>query len=239
MHGPLLPEEPEDRTMHPRYMPRPEVLRVIAATIAVIGALIGLISRLEQTPAPVEQPNVAPVRALNAPTIYYGALASPEAAHPGKDLDPARNVCTDQYRWKPTSGPWHCAQWSSLQAQDVGRPARDPGGPCTHRLVTPPTRVWRCQARLAAAPLAREAQTNHNLRVLFGGMRSGDDVCNQEARSSATQGRWYCTNWRPLPPGFRVVAPVMPPGPCRFRVPDQLTGNWSCTPALGSPPGGA
>lgn len=239
MDSPLLPEKlDEEPKLQHRYMPRPEVLRVIAGTIALVGALIGLISRLEATQPTVvarEAPGVGPI--IPGPhgpigySIYYGALASPAAAHRGSSPSQARSVCTDQVRYEPDHGMWRCNGYALLNRLDIGRPARDPGGPCTHRKAGIASPVWTCLTKIAVPPAARN-NGPINTFVVFGVNRNGSLFCDQESRDSQTHGAWTCTNWRPFPTGFHLIPPVAQPGPCNFRFADQQTGIWTCNPKI-------
>jgi hypothetical protein len=222
-------------------MPRPEVLRVIAGTIALIGALIGLISRLDTTPptvVPAAAPAVdSPLPGQHVPKgydiqfVYYGALSSPAALHRGSSPSQARSVCTDQVRYEPNHGMWRCNGSNLLGRLDIGRPARDPGGPCTHRKAGIDSPAWSCLTKIAVPPAARNNGPVKKF-VIFGGRRNGSDFCDQESRDNQTHGTWTCTNWRPFPAGFHLIPAIAQPGPCSFRVADQQTGIWTCNPKV-------
>ena len=83
METPILPNKRDDedkrdeRPLQLRYLPRPEVLRIIAGTLAIVGALIGLISRLD---APAAGPSFSPGPLQSAPTAIYGQPDRRESA---------------------------------------------------------------------------------------------------------------------------------------------------------------
>ena len=232
MDGPILPEDHDDdeEARRRRYLTWGAGLRVVAGVIAVIASLIGLETRVyhAQAPATPPSPSITPYQAQN---VYYGDPTSPQALKPGRANDPARMVCTDEIRWEPTSGHWHCNGSTMLGSKDVGRVPRDPGGPCTHRTVLADSPVWQCITTQAVPASARKGYlgpVEHG--VIYGGMRDGSDFCSQEARASKSHGAWTCTNWRAIPLGFRFEEAANEPGPCDFRAVDQTTGEWSCNP---------
>jgi hypothetical protein len=230
--GPLLPEDAQTESkFKPRYMPSVDALRVIAAVCALFGAIFIPVARVwEATHPPTMAP---PGRTLTPYTpvshqVFYGELASPAAAKPGPSPSKARTICSDETRWEPTHGEWHCSQTGTLGPFETARPARDPGGPCTHRTayLSP---VWNCVSRI---PMSKAARRNGPIQdfFVFGGPRRGPDFCDQQSRISMTHGSWTCTNWRPIPPGLKLAKARVQPGPCNFRIADQQTGAWSCTP---------
>ena len=235
MDSPILPEEHDDDAdaRRRRYLTWGAALRVVAGVLAVVAALIGLAHRIHpgQTASPVDDPAV---RGYVSRLVIYGDLTSPQALKPGKANDPARVVCNDEVRFKPTTGHWHCVGATDLGKKDVGRVARDPGGPCTHRTAGFDTPRWRCITKDPVPPsaLGLMPATPGEPNVIFGGFRVGSDFCSEEARANATRGAWTCTWWRPIPTGFRFVEAVAEPGPCTFRAADQQTGEWSCNPPI-------
>ena len=234
MDSPILPnrtDEERSREREDPYVRWGTRLRFLAAAAALAGALIGLASQLHHHKASplYTYPYVPPVGL----TVFYGQPTSPAALKPGKANDAARVVCNDEVRWEPTSGKWHCVGFYDLRAKDVARVARDPGGACTHRVAGFNSPTWKCVATSPVPEAARNAALSTAARgVIFGGMRDGSDFCSEEARANATHGAWTCTNWRPIPSGFRFVEATAAPGPCAFRAADQQTGEWSCNPTI-------
>jgi hypothetical protein len=234
---PILPDRrgdddaANDGTLRPRYLPRPEFIRGLAATVTLIAAVIGLISQLDRggTAAPVGPPPGV-VRVVPPPMVFFGDPVSPLAFVRGKGAyDHARDVCTDESRPNPNRGHWRCNVFSGLRARDLGRVAAAQSGPCTHRVVEDGARTWHCVARIAVPEPLR-----HPLRggsPFYGAALEGNDVCIDEARSNPRQGAWHCTLWRLFPPGYDLVPPLETTGPCSFRIADQLTGAWSCRSA--------
>jgi len=235
MDSPILPDDDGDGAdaRRRRYLTWGAALRAVAGLLAVVAALIGLANRIHasQTPAPVNDPAI---RGYDGRLVIYGDLTSPQALKPGKANDPARVVCDDEVRFKPTTGHWHCVGTASLGDKDVGRVARDPGGSCTHRTAGMDTPTWTCITKEPVPPsaLGVKPAVPGERNVIFGGMRDGSDFCSEEARDNATHGAWTCTWWRPVPPGYRFIEAVAGPGPCTFRAADQQTGEWSCDPPL-------
>jgi hypothetical protein len=234
MDTPILPDhDSEDDREHRRFRRTADVLRIVAAALAVAASLIGLASRFHLHHAS-PPPDLSAITGYDGRIVIYGDLASPRASKPGKRNDPARVVCDDEVRWEPTSGHWHCAGYATLGDKDVGRVARDPGGPCTHRISGMNLPAWKCVTKQAVPLSARypsfPGPPEHG--VIFGGMRDGSDFCSEEARESKTHGAWTCTNWRPIPVGFHFKEAVAAPGPCDFRAADQQTGEWSCAPPI-------
>lgn len=233
MDSPILPdgEDEEKGREQARYLRWGAKLRVLAAAVALVGAIVGLVSRLDTTHS--SAPDYPAVQAIDAPTIFYGDPTSPAALRPGKANDAARVVCHDEVRYEPTSGHWHCAGYVDLGTRDMGRVPRDPGGPCTHRVAGANSPAWKCITKSAVPEDARNSYPGppeHG--VIFGGMHQGSDFCSEEARAGENHGAWSCTNWRPIPRGFRFIEATAPPGPCAFRAADQQTGEWSCNPPV-------
>lgn len=155
MDTPILPDhDSEDDREHRRFTRTADVLRIVAAALAVAASLIGLASRVHlhhASPAP----DLSAITGYDGRIVIYGDLTSPQASRPGKRNDPARVVCNDEVRWEPTSGHWHCAGYATLGDKDVGRVARDPGGPCTHRIAGPNSPAWKCVTKQAVPLSAR------------------------------------------------------------------------------------
>ena len=233
MDTPILPERDGDedgddgRKLQPRHLSTPYVLRMATAVVVLVGSIVGLVSRLEARRASAFDEVPVAVRAVSETTTIYGQPASPAALKLGKANQAARSVCDEQVKFEPTSGHWHCVGWAVLGTEDVGAVARDPGGPCTHRLAGTDSPVWKCETKLPVPKAARFAGAQEH-GVIFGGMRDGSDFCSEEARDTS-DGAWQCTNWRPIPPGFRFVEAAESES-CTFRVADQQTGEWSCNP---------
>jgi hypothetical protein len=234
MDSPILPEREGDeegensRKLQPRHLSTPYALRTATAVVVLAGSVVGLVSRLEARHTSAFD-DVPVVQAVSETTTIYGQPVSPAALKPGKANQAARSVCNEQVRFEPTTGHWHCVGWAVLGTRDIGAVARDPGGPCTHRLAGMDSPVWKCETKLPVPKAARfVGRTEHG--VIFGGMRDGSDFCSEEARNNTSDEAWQCTNWRPIPPGFRFVEAAAPSESCTFRVADQQTGEWSCNP---------
>ena len=228
MDTPILPNKRDDedkrdeRPLQLRYLPRPEVLRIIAGTLAIVGALIGLISRLD---APAAGPSFSPGPFQSAPTAIYG------------QPDPARKrVCLDEIRPLPTHGAWRCRVWQPLDAHLIAKSAADPGGPCTHRIVAD-ANAWECWTKTAIPAVALGMP--YKLPVMFGDVRVGNPgssatgpwICTTEIRHKPDRGTWMCGGWQRAPANFRFVRPLDPGGPCTYRLADQQTGIWACRSA--------
>jgi hypothetical protein len=238
MDTPILPNARDDETPReprPRYLPRPELIRGIAAVVALIAAVLGLVSQLDRShpsSAPENQPAI--VRIPVPPMTYAGDPVSPLALMPGTSAnDPARTVCTDESRPNPRRGHWRCNSWTMLRPRDVARSATWDATPCTHRVVEfAESTAWHCVARVAAVEPPRHPVPNGP--PFFGSRLSGNDVCIGEARANPRSGAWHCTLWRFFPVGYSLVQPLEVPGPCSFRSADELTGAWSCRATVGA-----
>jgi hypothetical protein len=233
---PILPDrrgDEGDAPLRPRYLPPPEFIRGLAATVGLLAAVLGLASQLEQsdTPAAPASPPAAVQAVSRQPMVQFGDPVSPHALVRGKTSDdPAREVCTDESRPHPRSGHWRCNVVAQLQARDRGRIATPQAGACTHRVVDDGSKAWRCVARVAVPELVRRPYRGGS--PFFGGPLEGNDVCVSQARSDPRRGAWHCTVWRLFPAGWDLLRPVEPPGSCSFRVADQLSGSWSCRSTL-------
>jgi hypothetical protein len=218
---PLLPDEPDQEPkLQPRYLPRPEVLRIIAATIALVGALIGLASRTSSTPSGL------PYAPASGSTVdyFYG------------EIDARRHrVCADEIRPEPTHGTWTCRYWQrGLNKDFVGKRPLDRGGPCTHRTANQDQGVWECLTTVSIPAVALHMP--YKIPVMFGDVRVANQtsspgslsVCTEEIRGAPTHGTWSCIGWKVAPAHFRFVQPVDPGGACTLRTADQQTGIWSC-----------
>ncbi len=224
---------PKEQTKKRRYAAAPDIrfFRRVTSLLFLVAAIATSIAHLltSSSPSTSSPPPAPAVKAIDVQSVYYGDPVSFAALKTGKANNPARAVCDEEIRYEPTTGHWHCAGWAILGDKDVGRVAHDPGGPCTHRLAGMDSPAWKCVATLPVPQAARNlGRPEHG--VIFGDMRDGSDLCSEEARPSSTNGAWQCTNWRPIPPGFRFVEAVASPGPCAFRVADQQTGEWTCNP---------
>lgn len=197
----------------PWYAARPEALRVIAGVVAVVAALVGLVSRLDATHHETYYEN-----------SVYGII---DTAHD--------RVCTNQLRLQPRRGAWQCLNWVEQTHGEVGHEAVDPGGPCTHREANRESGIWECwtQVPLSAAVLHRTPGAVRFGDVHAAGMQSRSGVngrvCVSEIRASPAGGRWLCRGWTTANAGqFRLRQAFDPGGPCTVRYVDQLTGIWSC-----------
>jgi hypothetical protein len=222
---PILPNETDDARppVTSGRSPVANAFAIAAAGLALVGSVLGLLSRLEPGG---RQRSVSELIGLDRRTIIYGERIVNPRLHDG-GVSTAGVWCTDEIRYEPTAGAWHCAGAAELDGHEVGHLARDPGGPCTHRLAGAGVDTWICVAQLEIPQVARD-NADRNGFVTFGAPLRGSHVCVQAERSSATEGAWHCSQWRPLQPGYRTVAPIMQPGPCLVRVADQRTGQWSC-----------
>lgn len=234
MDGPLLPERSGEEEVQPRFIPRPEVLRVVAATLALIGAIVGLITRLEPS-----HHSTSLVQTVALPAVSEAFYGEPtiSALRPATKLgDNSRRVCTDELRPKPRSGAWHCKSSVALPFDAIGVQAPDPGGPCTHRTTEGGSgKAWLCKTRIAIPQVALHMP--YTVPVFFGVALRGNGidehrvagVCWQQLRAGQ-HAPWKCGlgAWRPLLPSYRAVAPVDPGGPCVAREVDEETGVWWC-----------
>jgi len=239
MDTPLLPDkddarEPNDRPeLQPQYAPRPEILRIIAGAIALVGAVVGLLSRLEARVVQPAQPAVQALPAV-AQTIYgVPSLSALRAAASATDTN--RTVCVDQLR--PTlSGRWRCTGLAWLKLDQVGAQAVDPGGPCTHRAPDNTTGRWVCITRIPIPPAHLHLRGKFHL-WFFGVLRPGNGIdqphrpiiCYAETRMEGPRSSWRCFQWRLPIPGIHFLPPVTDPRDrCTTRYVDQETGVWSC-----------
>ena len=233
MDTPLLPEktdsaEPRDRReLQPRYLPRPEVLRTVAGLVALVGAVIGLVSRLEAPPKVQVLPAIS--------NTVYG-VPSLGALRPAANAsDTNRTVCTDQVR-PVSSGRWRCTHQTLLKLDEIGVQAIDPGGPCTHRASAYATEAWVCLTRIPIPPADLNLARKFHL-WFFGVRREGNGVdqphkpiiCYGETRMEGPRSPWRCFQWRLAIPGIHFPRPVTDPADrCTTRYVDQETGVWSC-----------
>jgi hypothetical protein len=236
MDTPLLPDksdstEPVDRReLQPRYLPRPEILRTVAGAIALVGALVGLVSRLEAHAVP---PQVQVLPAVSHTVYGAPSLSGLRAAANATDTN--RTVCTDQLRPTP-SGPWRCTSETWLKLDEIGAQAVDPGGPCTHRTPADATGQWVCITRIPIPPAHLGLRRKFHL-WFFGALREGNGidqphkpiVCYAETRMEGPHSPWRCWLWRLPIPGIHFLPPVTDPTDrCTTRYVDQETGVWSC-----------
>jgi len=237
MDSPILPgraDEEQSPERQDRYFRWGTKLRFLAATLALVGAVLGVASRLDggnQTvqylpsggagPAPASPPEFGdPTPAALLPAVKSGGQA--------------RSVCVEEVRPLPTRGAWTCHSWVPLGTDEMGSRAKDPGGPCTHRVVSQGAGTWNCWTRIAIPSLALHMP--YAVPLMFGHLfaepgKSKPQVCREESRSSETDGAWNCVGAQDEPPGWRIAEPVDPGGPCSYRVADEMTGVWSCQSA--------
>jgi len=231
MDSPILPdrtgaeEDKDRRPVQPRYVPRPEVLRVIAGVIALIGAIVGLVTRLETTHPGTEVQNF-PEPAV----VIWGDVLS------------KHKVCVDELRANPTSGSWRCISPVPLNDNpkypEIARQATWQGGRCTHRLIDDSSRTWQCISTIRPSPFVlRPARQQQRDPVFFADLAQhhedtrppSAELCTVESRSAPTLGAWTCMAWQRLPQTpYRLVQVIDPGGPCAYRIVDEFTGVWSC-----------
>jgi hypothetical protein len=239
MQTPILPNRDidDDAVNRRRYLRLGDSLRIVAAALAVVGSVIGLVAHFQGSESRPSTPLPAPtdlgVSSLSGPYVYgdpsAAALRSVAKAHGGE-----RSVCTDEARPLPTTGAWACHDTQTIGASEFGRPARDTGGPCTHRVASQVGAAWNCWTRIPIPKIALGMP--YAVPLMFGQLvpaGAGEDtryprVCRTESRASETHGGWTCVAWQEPPEGWRIVEPVDPGGQCSYRVADEVTGVWSC-----------
>jgi hypothetical protein len=232
-YPPLFPNrrDDQDNEKKPEVQPwltaNPQTLRIIAGVIAIIGASIGLVSRIDGLSVG-QKAEPAPIR-----TVIYGVptVAALRAAE-GYGVGAPRNVCTGQIRPKPDRGAWHCINVRPLNIDEIGAQALDSPGPCTHREASD-SGAWRCLTRIATPKLSVKAS---GLPWIFGDIRKQSTVshagpmgiCMSETRTNPNHGAWHCLGWHPLSPGVQEIQALDPGGPCLWREADEPTGIWIC-----------
>jgi len=240
MDSPILPDragEDGSREQEARYLRWGAELRFLAAAVALVGAIAGLVSHFEgnhhtQASAPLTSfPTAAPA---TGPAVY-GDPTPAALVSAAKTRGQKRSVCQDETRPLPTTGAWTCHSSVPLDSTEIGRRAEDTGGPCTHRVVSDAGGSWNCWTRIAIPAIALHMP--YAVPLMFGHVAppaaSSQDtmtprVCRQESRASETHGAWTCVSWQGAPDGWRIVEPVDPGGPCSYRIADEETGVWSC-----------
>jgi hypothetical protein len=237
MDTPFLPnrDNDDDAAERRRYRRWGDSLRIAAAALAVAGSLIGLVSHFHGSRQPADPP--APFQiGIPSPVGPYvfgepsaAALRPVAKAHGGK-----RSVCIDEERPLSTTGAWTCHVTEPIAASQIGRLARDTGGPCTHRVASQDGGTWSCWTRIAiptialGMPYAVPLMFGHLIPAATGEDTRSPRVCRTESRASEAHGIWTCVAWQQSPDGWRIVEPVSPGGQCSYRVADEVTGVWSC-----------
>jgi hypothetical protein len=242
MDSPILPGRAgdEESREQERYFRWGTKLRFLAAAVALIAALLGLVSRLEasnssQPPlnAPLSPGQDGWVVPTTIPPVYGDP--TPAAMLPAaKSSGQQRSVCKEEIRPLPTQGAWVCRSWVPLDTREIGRRATDTGGPCTHRVVSDAGGTWNCWMRIAIPSVALHMP--YSVPLMFGHLiaapgKTSPQVCREESRTSETEGPWTCVGSQDEPAGWRIAEPVDPGGPCSYRVADEMTGVWSCQSA--------
>jgi hypothetical protein len=199
---------------------------ILASLIALSGSIYGLAHRHHSRP-PVAAPAV--VRGTPGGVIYGDPVSPAALARGSRDAAPGRKVCTNEYRWEPSSGAWRCAEWQLLDASQIGRVAYDSGEPCTHRTDLLNESEWTCVTSIPVPTIARTASRSHP--VEFGDPLPGGRLCREESRSTGA-GPWQCVDSFRPDTHARAVKPVEPRPGCRvYRTADELTGIWQCDDA--------
>jgi hypothetical protein len=236
MDSPILPgrtAEEQSPERQDRYFRWGTKLRLLAATLALVGAVLGVASRLDGSNQTVQYLPSGGV-ADPQPILPQFGDPTPAALLPAaKSSGQPRTVCTDETRPLPTAGRWTCRFWEPLGTLDIGRRATYTGGPCTHRVVSDTSGSWNCWTRIAIPSIALHMP--YAVALMFGHIIASTDgkatsprVCREEARKSETHGTWTCVGSQGVPAGYRISEPIDPHAPCSYRIVDEATGVWSC-----------
>jgi hypothetical protein len=228
--APALPPSRRPVPTGVRYIPRGIGVVVFAIGLAVVLLQLIQLTGHEKVPAPAVVTTTTAAHAPVPRTYVFGDTAMPK---PGTGKLWARQLCVAEIRASAAGGPWTCVSWMGYDVNEIPHAARDPGGPCTHRVVDFGDAAWRCETTLPATPLSLDIAARQTHPLFFADLsqpRSHGAVCTQEIRVSATHGAWDCALWTPVDANehFRVVAPLDPGGPCTARKVDELTGVWTC-----------